>query len=58
MNDNDNENTLSVCLSVLPRTEQNKPIHMSLYKLDFLLSLELSASGCHHIYEGAQGLAQ
>lgn len=31
---------------------------MLLYELDFLVSLELSPSGCHHFYEGAQGLAQ
>ena len=27
---------------------------MHLYELDFLLSLELSPSGCHHIYECIQ----
>lgn len=29
---------------------------MQLYELDFLLPLDLSPSGCHHFYEGTQGL--
>lgn len=31
---------------------------MYLYIIDFLGPLELSPSGCHHFYEGAQGVAQ
>ena len=29
---------------------------MHLYEIDFLGPLELSPSGCHHFYEGAQVL--
>ena len=32
--------------------------HLYAYELDFLLPLELSPSGYHHFYEGAQGVAQ